>query len=286
MFVGSSEEFGLQISSEEHFQWALERYKSVFPLPSHIPELPVNENNPLRPLSPYAASKVYGDFLSRTYHASFRLNTIVTRAFNHDGAGRGAGYVTASINQQCIQLADGVLDQITLGNVCAFRDWSHVEDIVEGYRLLAEKGSTGEVYVLGSRRMNSVLAYLLHNLELVGYPVLALETWKGEKRIEDPLKIDPHPFMGMNICLPQVDRLLLSDGFTYSLKDEGLRLFTERGEIRVVFDPGRYRPADIPYMISDPAKAEALGFRVTHSLQDIIRDQVGFYRQKFMTRPV
>ena len=285
IFVGSSEEFGLQISSEEHYQWALKTYKSVFPKPERIPELPVNENNPLRPLSPYAVSKVYGDFLSRTYWASYRLNTIVSRAFNHEGAGRGAGYVTSSINQQCIQMADGIIDQIVIGNVCAFRDWSHVEDIVEGYRLLAENGEVGQVYVLGSRRMNSVLAYLLFNLNEVGYSVQALETLNGEKRIEAPLKIDSHPFLGINFLRPQVDSMLLADGLTFTLEDGGLKLFTDRGEVKVVFDPDRYRPADIPFMISDPAKAEALGYRVKHTLQDIIRDQVRFYRQEHTSKP-
>ena len=72
-----------------------------------IPELPVNENNPLRPMSPYAASKVYGDFIMRNYFNSFGLDTIVSRAFNHEGAGRGPMFVTSVITDQVAKLKSG-----------------------------------------------------------------------------------------------------------------------------------------------------------------------------------
>jgi GDP-D-mannose dehydratase len=63
IFAGSSEEYGMVISSEEQYQQALKDGKTVFPEPETIPELPVSESNPLRPMSPYAVSKVYGDLL-------------------------------------------------------------------------------------------------------------------------------------------------------------------------------------------------------------------------------
>jgi GDPmannose 4,6-dehydratase len=274
VFVGSSEEYGLQICSESHYRWALETYKTVSPLPFQIPELPVSELNPLRPLSPYAVSKVYGDYLTRTYWASYGLNAVVARAFNHEGAGRGQNYVTSSIIRQCIQLSEGSIDCIRIGNVGAFRDWSHVEDIVEGYRLLAEKGCSGEVYVLGSRRMNSVLTYLLLGLSEVGYSIDALETLKGEKRVEGPMEPDPDPMWGLVFDKPCIDGQLLSNGLAYNLADEGLRIFTPQGEVKIVFDPNLFRPADIPLMISNPARAENLGYRIKHSLRDIVRDQV------------
>ena len=45
----------------------------IFPEPEEIPELPIKETNPLRPMSPYATSKVYGDFLMRNYFNSFGI---------------------------------------------------------------------------------------------------------------------------------------------------------------------------------------------------------------------
>ena len=146
IFAGSSEEFGLQFSSEKHYKWALKKYGTIFPEPNKIPEIPVRENNPLRPMSPYAVSKVYGDFLMRNYYHAYGLKTIVSRAFNHEGAGRGHEFVTSTIVRQCVSLKFGEIDKITIGNVNVFRDWSHVEDIVNGYVLLAEKGKFGNVY--------------------------------------------------------------------------------------------------------------------------------------------
>ena len=62
VFAGSSEEYGLVLSSEEQYKKALEKYGTIFPAPEHMPEVPIAETNPLRPMSPYAVSKVYGDF--------------------------------------------------------------------------------------------------------------------------------------------------------------------------------------------------------------------------------
>ena len=69
------------------------------------------ETNPLRPMSPYAVSKVYGDHLMRNYYHSYGLNTIVSRAFNHEGAGRGLMFVTSVVTNQIMKLKFGEIDQ-------------------------------------------------------------------------------------------------------------------------------------------------------------------------------
>jgi len=84
VFAGSSEEYGLVISSEEQHRRALDKYGVLFPEPEAIPEVPIGEKNPLRPMSPYAVSKVYGDFLMRNYWHSYGIKTVVSRAFNHE----------------------------------------------------------------------------------------------------------------------------------------------------------------------------------------------------------
>ncbi len=133
IFAGSSEEYGLVIASSEHCEMAKKEYKTIFPEPENIPELPIKETNPLRPMSPYAVSKVYGDYIMRNYYHSYGLDTVVSRAFNHEGAGRGLMFVTSVITNQIMKLKFGELNKITIGNINAFRDWSHVNDIVNGY---------------------------------------------------------------------------------------------------------------------------------------------------------
>ena len=277
VFAGSSEEYGLQIVSERHYNWALNKYGTIFPEPERIPELPVNERNPLRPMSPYAVSKVHGDFLMRNYYHAYGLKTIVSRAFNHEGAGRGHEFVTSTIVRQCVSLKFGELDKITIGNVNAFRDWSHVEDIVDGYILLAEKGKLGDVYVQGSMRTNSVLTYILLTLQHLGYNVKEIESVKGEKRVKDPAEISNDRFFNTNFPKTKVDALILKGELEYTLEDGGIRIKTDKGNIAVVFDRSRFRPAEIPVLMSDVRKIQELGFKATRLLEDIIRDQVNYY---------
>ena len=171
VFAGSSEEYGLIITSEEQYERVKAQYGTIFPEPEEIPELPINENNPLRPMSPYATSKVYGDFLMRNYYSSFGMDTVVSRAFNHEGAGRGLMFVTSVITDQVAKLKSGQTKQIKIGNLNAFKDWSHVKDIIMGYMKLAMKGRSGDVYNQGAMRTNSVLSYILLSLEEAGYNI-------------------------------------------------------------------------------------------------------------------
>ncbi|WP_048078765.1 GDP-mannose 4,6-dehydratase [Desulfurococcus mucosus] len=278
IFAGSSEEYGLQIASEKHYKWALEKFKVIHPEPARIPELPIDENNPLRPLSPYAVSKVHGDYLMRNYYISYGLKTVVSRAFNHEGAGRGPFFVTSSIVRQCVKLKFGEADKILIGNVNAFRDWSHVEDIVEGYIALAEKGSPGNAYVLGSMRTNSVLTYILLTLEQLGYKVYEIETIDGDKRVKDPTERDHGDAFGLSFEKTKVDKLILDGELEFEPRDKGIRVKTDKGIVTIDFDPERFRPADVPILLSNPKKAtEELGFRATRRLTDIIRDQINYY---------
>lgn len=127
--AGSSEEYGLVF---EH-------------------EAPITEENPLRPLSPYAVSKVAQDFLAYQYHKSYGIHAVRTRAFNHTGPRRGQVFVTSNFSRQVAQIEKGKKEPvIEVGNLQARRDFSDVRDIVRGYWLSLEKGEPGEVYNLGS----------------------------------------------------------------------------------------------------------------------------------------
>jgi GDPmannose 4,6-dehydratase len=277
VFAGSSEEYGLVLSSEEQYKKALEKYGSIFPAPLQIPEVPIAETNPLRPMSPYAVSKVYGDFLMRNYWYSYGVKTVISRAFNHEGAGRGNMFVTSVATAQVMKLKFGEQEAITIGNVNAFRDWSHVDDIIDGYLLLAEKGKWGDVYNQGSMRTNSVMSYLLMSLEEAGYPVSKIETFKGEKVIAQPNEPDNSSIFGLDFEKTKVDGMMLRGELEFSAQDGGVVAHAADKEIRIVFNPERFRPAEVPILLSDTKKIEALGFKKEHMLRDIIRDQLDHY---------
>ena len=259
VFAGSSEEYGLVISSEAQYEQAKKEYKTIFPEPEEIPELPISETNPLRPMSPYAVSKVYGDYLMQNYYHSFGLDTIVSRAFNHEGAGRGIMFVTSVITNQIMKLKFGETDRILIGNLNAFRDWSHVKDIVQGYLLLAEKGQSGAVYNQGSMRTNSVLSYILFGLEEAGWNINSIETATGVKKIDNPTQIEKSMIYGIEFPKTKVDQMMLEGELEYDLEDEGIKVQTEQGEVMVEFNPDRFRPAEVPILLANTEKIQKIG---------------------------
>ncbi len=131
----------------------------------HPDELPIKETNPLRPLSPYAVSKVAQDMMGYQYFKSYGLPIIRTRAFNHEGPRRGDVFVTSSFAKQVAEIEVGEREPVIfVGDLKPRRDFSDVRDVVRGYWLLLERGEPGEVYNLCSGRswsIRQVLDFLL-----------------------------------------------------------------------------------------------------------------------------
>jgi len=277
IFAGSSEEYGLQFDSEIHFQNMKKKYGVIEPTPRVIPEIPIDEEGLMRPMSPYATSKVYGDYAFRNYHNTYGLDTVVSRAFNHEGAGRGHNFVTSTIVRQLVSMHQGEQDIMMIGDVDTFRDWSHVSDIVDGYVLLAEKADPGSAYVQGSMRSNSVLSYILYTISALGYEVQQISNLKGEKIVKNPLEKTEVKVGTALIESNLIDKMLLSDALSFNLDDIGIIIETNKRKFNVQFDPNKYRPSDVPILISNTSKIKKLGFIVKKSLSDIIDDQVNYY---------
>jgi GDP-4-dehydro-6-deoxy-D-mannose reductase len=143
LVVGSSEEYGAVEESE----------------------LPITEDNPLRPLSPYAVSKVGQDLLGYQYFKSYGLPIVRSRAFNHEGPRRGDVFVTSNFARQIAEIEVGLREPVIhVGNLTTRRDYTDVRDIVQGYWLLLERGEPGVVYNLCSGKaweIGEVLAFFL-----------------------------------------------------------------------------------------------------------------------------
>lgn len=141
--AGSSEEYGL-VNSDE---------------------VPMREENPLRPLSPYAVSKVAQDFLAWQYFKSYGLRTVRTRGFNHTGPRRGEVFICSNFAKQIAEIEKKKREPVIfVGNLEAKRDFTDVRDTVRAYWLSLEKGEEGEVYNIGKGKtcsMKEVLDILL-----------------------------------------------------------------------------------------------------------------------------
>jgi GDP-4-dehydro-6-deoxy-D-mannose reductase len=115
-------------------------------------ELPLTEDSPLRPASPYAASKVAADFLALQAWLGRRLPVLRVRAFNHLGPGQTDKFVAPALASRIARNEVEGGDVITIGNLSARRDFTDVRDVVRAYRLLMEHGEPGEVYNVCSGR--------------------------------------------------------------------------------------------------------------------------------------
>lgn len=120
-------------------------------------ELPIRETNPLRPLSPYAVSKVAQDMLAYQYWMSWKVDSVRTRGFNHEGPRRGPVFVASDFAKQIADIEKGLKPPVLhVGNLEARRDFTDVRDMVRGYWLALEKCEPGEVYNLCSGKDYSI----------------------------------------------------------------------------------------------------------------------------------
>jgi len=150
LVVGSSEEYGL-VSPED---------------------LPVDEDTPLRPLNPYALSKVAQDLMGLQYHLTHQLHVIRVRPFNHIGPRQRVGFVAPDLASQ---IAATELDLrppvIQVGNLAARRDFSDVRDVVRAYVALITSGQPGQVYNVGAGESHSIQELLDTLLTMSRVPI-------------------------------------------------------------------------------------------------------------------
>ncbi len=110
-------------------------------------DLPIKETHPLKPASPYGASKACADLLAFQYYQSYGIPVIRTRSFNHTGPRQRPGFVVPDFASQIAKINQGVSRAIIkVGNLSAKRDLSDVRDVVRAYYLLLKKGKPGEAY--------------------------------------------------------------------------------------------------------------------------------------------
>jgi GDP-4-dehydro-6-deoxy-D-mannose reductase len=149
-------------------------------------DLPVDEETPLRPVTPYAVSKIAQDYLGLQYKLAYKVDTIRVRPYNHIGPGQKEGYVVSDFAKQIAEIEANKKEPVLLvGNLGAGRDFTDVRDVVKAYELALLKGDSGEVYNIGSGKSQKI-ADVLQTL-------LSLST----KKIE--VKVDQNKFRAIDV---------------------------------------------------------------------------------------
>lgn len=113
-------------------------------------DLPLDETSPVRPTSPYAASKLAAEQVADQAWRGHGLETIRVRAFNHIGPGQRPSFVAPAIATAIAQNELTGADEIPIGNLTPRRDFTDVRDVARAYRLLMSHGEAGEIYCVCS----------------------------------------------------------------------------------------------------------------------------------------
>lgn len=128
-------------------------------------EIPINENNPVRPGNQYAVGKVCADAAAYFYYKYYGLQVIRTRFFTHTGEGRTMQSAEVNFARQIARIEKGIQEPIIKhGNLHSLRTWANVKDAVEAYYLLMKNGTPGEVYNIGgivNKTIGEMLDYMI-----------------------------------------------------------------------------------------------------------------------------
>jgi len=133
-------------------------------------DLPLTEAAPVKPISPYGASKAAAELLAQQAHRGHGTHAVVARPFNHTGPGQSPDFVVPAFAAR-IATADTTLN---VGNLSPRRDMTDVRDVVRAYRLLIEHGEPGEVYNVCSGTDVAIAELVRRMCELAGKPDLQL----------------------------------------------------------------------------------------------------------------
>lgn len=193
------------------------------------PHVPITEDTPPRPSSPYSVSKVTQDLLALQYHISHQLPIMRARPFNHIGPGQNERFVAPSFALQVARIEAGLQPpQIHVGDLSAQRDFTDVRDIVTAYQLIMQHGIPGEVYNVASGKAHSIqnlldtlLTYVQQKIEVtvdterlrpVNIPILLGDSTRLREQIgwQPKYSFEQSLFDVLNDCRQRV-RLMLGN---------------------------------------------------------------------------
>jgi len=196
--------------------------------------VPQDENHPLRPRSPYGASKAAARQILKVWKESYGLYAVQGWLFNHEGTRRGVEFVTRKITTNVARIQKAIynnesFDALELGNVDAKRDWSDAEDFVEGIWLMLNQNEPKD-YVLSSNETHTIREFVELAFSAAG--------------------IDGH-WEGLGLEEKYIDN--------------------KTKNILVSINTQFYRPAEVDLLLGDSTKArEELGWKPKTSFKELV----------------
>lgn len=171
-------------------------------------EIPIKETNPFRPASPYAVSKVGEDMLALQYFLSWKIKTIRTRMFTHEGPRRGEVFAPSNFAKQIAAIEAGQQKPVVMvGNLDSVRTFMDVRDAIRAYWLLVNKCTPGEVYNIGGTETMTIGNMLE---KLISF----------SERTDIKIEVDPKRLRPSDVTLqiPSVDKFIEQTGWKPEIK--------------------------------------------------------------------
>jgi GDPmannose 4,6-dehydratase len=208
-----------------------------------VQETPQRETTPFYPRSPYAVAKLYAYWITVNYREAYGLYACNGILFNHESPRRGETFVTRKITRGLANIAQGLEQQLFLGNLDALRDWGHARDYVEMQWLMLQQDKP-EDYVIATGRQYSVRYFVELAARELGIEI----AWQGE---------------GVN-----------ERGVVASIsgdKAPGVVM----GQPIVAIDPQYFRPTEVDTLLGDPGKArDRLGWEPLTTFEAMVQEMV------------
>jgi GDPmannose 4,6-dehydratase len=208
-----------------------------------VQETPQRETTPFYPRSPYAVAKLYAYWITVNYREAYGMYACNGILFNHESPRRGETFVTRKITRGLANIAQGLEQQLFLGNLDALRDWGHARDYVEMQWLMLQQDKP-EDYVIATGRQYSVRYFVELAARELGIEI----AWQGEGLVERGVVAS-----------------ITGD------KAPGVVI----GQPIVAVDPQYFRPTEVETLLGDPGKARSrLGWEPRTSFEAMVHEMV------------
>jgi GDPmannose 4,6-dehydratase len=241
----------------------------------NVSYIPQDEKHPMKPRSPYGASKVASRQIIKVYRDSYNLYAIQGWLFNHEGTRRGEEFVTRKISKNVVRIAKEMqkhnnnnnndnnndnnkydFKPLELGNIYAKRDWSDAEDFIEGvWKMLHQdtinKNYNGvpDEYVFSSNETHTIKEFVelaFESVNIFGY-------WSNKTEKPEDEK------------------------FYYKKKNGSDESgdYEETDIVLVEINPSFYRPAEVEILCGDSTRARTeLNWVPKVSFKELVKKMV------------